>query len=67
MEKPEKRTLVVKDFMVTNLVSVKLDSTILELLKLFTKHKIGGAPVLDNQKNLIGMVSDGDIIRYLAP
>ncbi|ADZ10306.1 major facilitator superfamily MFS_1 [Methanobacterium lacus] len=67
MEKPEKRTLIVKDFMVSNLISVKLDSTILELLKLFTKYRIGGAPVLDSQKNLIGMVSDGDIIRYLAP
>ncbi len=67
MEKPVKKTLIVKEFMVTNLISVKLDSTILDLLKLFTKHKIGGAPVLDSQKNLIGMVSDGDIIRYLAP
>ncbi|UTB31760.1 MAG: MFS transporter [Methanobacterium sp. ERen5] len=67
MGEPEKRTLIVKDFMITNLISVKLDSTVLELLKLFTKHRIGGAPVLDSQKNLIGMVSDGDIIRYLAP
>lgn len=66
-EKPESKTLKVKDFMVTNLISVKLDSTVKELLRLFTDHGIGGVPVMDKQKKLIGMVSDGDIIRYLAP
>ena len=66
-EKPESKTFKVKDFMVTNLISVTLDSNIKEILKLFTDHGIGGVPVLDNQKKLIGMVSDGDIIRYLAP
>ena len=66
-ENPESKTYKVKDFMVSNLISVKLDSNIKEILRLFTDHGIGGVPVLDNQKKLIGMVSDGDIIRYLAP
>ena len=66
-EKPKVSILKVKDFMIHDVVSVKPDATIKELLKLLTKHHIGGVPVVDNQNKLIGIVSDGDIIRYLAP
>lgn len=66
-EKPEVSILKVKDFMVKDVFSIKLDSTVKDLLKLLTKHHIGGVPVVDNQNKLIGIVSDGDIIRYLAP
>jgi Arabinose efflux permease len=59
--------LKVKDFMVQDVISIEPDATIKELLKLLTKHHIGGVPVVDHQNKLIGMVSDGDVIRYLAP
>ncbi len=66
-EKPRVSILKVKDFMIQDVVSIKPDATIKELLKLLTNHHIGGVPVVDNQNKLIGIVSDGDIIRYLAP
>ena len=66
-EKPKVSILKVKDFMIPDVISIKPDATIKELLKLLTKHHIGGVPVVDNQNKLIGIVSDGDIIRYLAP
>lgn len=66
-EKPKSTTVKVNDFMIPDVVSVKPDTTIRELLKLFTKHHIGGVPVVDGQNKLIGMVSDGDIMRYLTP
>ncbi len=66
-EKPKVSILKVKDFMIQDVVSIKPDATVKELLRLLTKHHIGGVPVVDNQNKLIGMVSDGDIIRYLAP
>ncbi|BBL62277.1 hypothetical protein MARBORIA2_05600 [Methanobrevibacter arboriphilus] len=75
-EKPEqtlpkqtlsKQTLKVKDFMISNVISIHPAAEIKDLLKLFSKHNIGGVPVVNDQNKLIGMVSDGDIIRYLAP
>lgn len=66
-EKPNVGILKVKDFMIPDVISIKPDTTIKELLKLLTRHHIGGVPVVDGQNKLIGMVSDGDIIRYLAP
>lgn len=60
-------TLKVRDFMVPDVVSIKPNATIKELLNLLTIHGIGGVPVVDHQNKLMGMVSDGDVIRYLAP
>lgn len=66
-EVKEGNVLKVKDFMIKDVVSIKPDTTIKELLKLLSDHRIGGVPVVDDQDKLIGMVSDGDIIRYLTP
>lgn len=57
----------VKDFMIRDVIAVKKDTTIRELLKLLGEHNIGGVPVLDDQQKLVGMISDGDVIRYLQP
>jgi CBS domain-containing protein len=61
------QTLKVKDFMISDVISIHPDAEIKYLLKLFSKNSIGGVPVVNNQNKLIGMVTDGDIIRYLAP
>ncbi|GGE29967.1 hypothetical protein GCM10011391_05650 [Pullulanibacillus camelliae] len=57
----------VKDFMIEDVIAVQPDTTIKELLALLIQHRIGGVPVLDNTKQLTGMISDGDILRYLSP
>lgn len=57
----------IKDFMITDVICVTKDKTIKELLEVLVKYKIGGVPVVDNDNRLSGMVSDGDIIRYLQP
>ena len=67
VEKVEEPVLKVKDFMVKDVVSINPDTTIKELLKLLSEHHIGGVPVVDDEGKLMGMVSDGDIIRYLNP
>ena len=66
-EKPKVSILKVKDLMIPDVISIKPNATIKELLKLLTKQHIGGVPVVDNQNKLIDIISDGDIIRYLAP
>lgn len=66
-EKPKVSISKVKDFMIHDVVSIKPNATVKELLNLLIKHHIGGVPVVDNQNKLVGMVSDGDIIRYLTP
>ncbi|RDW20240.1 CBS domain-containing protein [Oceanobacillus arenosus] len=57
----------VRDFMITDVITVKATATIKELLSIMVDNRIGGLPVVDDQGNLVGMVSDGDILRFLAP
>ncbi|GER68071.1 CBS domain-containing protein [Weizmannia acidilactici] len=57
----------VRDFMIRDVITVKKETTIRELLKVLVDHKIGGVPVVDGQGKLLGMISDGDVIRFLQP
>ncbi len=57
----------VRDFMITKVFTVKPSTTIKELLHVLNSHRIGGVPVVDDKDHLVGMVSDGDVLRYLYP
>lgn len=56
-----------RDVMITKVITAKPSNTIRELLVLLISNRIGGVPVVDDRGNLIGMVSDGDVLRYLSP
>lgn len=53
--------------MIRDVISVQEDMTIKDLLQILVKHKIGGVPVVNDQNVLVGVISDGDVIRYLKP
>ena len=57
----------VRDFMITRVFTVKPTNTVEELLNILNTNRIGGVPVVDDRGNLLGMVSDGDVLRYLSP
>lgn len=59
-------TSVLSSLMQTEVFSVNENANALEALRLFAEKEISGAPVLDNNGNLCGFVSDGDIIGTLA-
>ena len=61
------RLLVSGSFMSRQFVAVTPQTTIKEVIEQFLEHKITSVPVLGANKNLVGMVSDGDIIRHLSP
>jgi len=57
---------LVGDVMQTDVVTVGPDATVQELAKLFHEHHISGAPVVDDQGNLLGIVTEGDLIEQDA-
>ncbi|MEH7225292.1 CBS domain-containing protein [Bacillus sp. JJ1566] len=57
----------VREFMITKVFTVKPSNTIKELVLVLKTNRIGGVPVVDDKGNLVGMVSDGDVLRYLTP
>lgn len=57
----------VRDFMIHKVYTVKPSATVKEVISLFESERIGGVPVVDDQGSLLGIVSDGDIVRFLSP
>lgn len=57
----------VKDFMITDVVSVTEDESVKTLLQVLVNNKIGGVPVVDHADTIKGMITDGDVIRFLNP
>ncbi len=52
-----------KDVMKTPVVSVKKDATLFEVARLLDEKKISGAPVVDDDGQLVGIISELDLIR----
>jgi CBS domain-containing protein len=53
----------VRDVMVAPVVTVKPSATVQEVAKLFLDRKISAAPVLDDRGQLVGIVSEGDLLH----
>lgn len=57
------KSLTAKDIMNRNVISVSSDLSVHELATFFTENMISGAPVVNEQSELIGVVSLADIVR----
>lgn len=52
--------------MKSDVYTISENSSILDALKCMTEKKISGLPVVSENNNLVGFISDGDILRYLS-
>ena len=57
---------VVRDYMAGKLLTLRSDTEILDAVAFLVKHKISGAPVVDNDKHLLGVISEKDCLNLLA-
>jgi CBS domain-containing protein len=52
-----------KDVMTTNVVTVRPDTTVMEIARTLLDRHISAVPVLDDNGRLVGIVSEGDLMR----
>ncbi|MFC1551896.1 CBS domain-containing protein [Candidatus Latescibacterota bacterium] len=52
------------DIMTRNIITVNDDTSINNLVGIFIENKISCAPVINNEKQLIGIVTKNDILSY---
>ena len=55
----------IKEFMAKQLITFQSDTPIETAMESFLKNKISGAPVLDDQGRLVGVLSEKDCMRTL--
>ncbi len=52
-----------RDVMVSPVHTVKTDALIQDVAKLFLERRISAAPVVDDEGNLVGIISEGDLLH----
>ena len=59
-------SLKVRDYMTTNLITFKPDQSVQEVVESLIKNKISGGPVVNDRKELVGIISEGDCLKQLS-
>jgi len=57
------RSVLVKDWMAANLVTLKPDMDVMDALARLVEARIAGAPVVDHHGNMVGMLSEFDCMK----
>lgn len=57
---------MIKDIMNKNFIAVKVDTSLQKVCEVLIKNKISGVPVQDSNGNLVGFISERDIITCLS-
>ncbi|MGB0177278.1 MAG: CBS domain-containing protein [Owenweeksia sp.] len=62
-EKKKQQPIQVKDYMSTRLITFRPDQSMDEVIGILLKKKISGGPVVDDENNLVGIISEGDCLK----
>ena len=57
---------VVKNYMITRLITLTRDMDVYFVIRLLLKNKNSGALIIDNDNNLVGILSEKDCLRIFA-
>ncbi len=57
------KSIKVRDYMTRHLVTFRSDTDLFTAINRLLEHRISGAPVIDSQGHLIGLLSEGDCLR----
>jgi CBS domain-containing protein len=59
--------LKIKEVMIPDLTSVSADTPIKEAIKIMSRQRMVGLPVVDNDQNVIGIITESDIAKACLP
>lgn len=56
----------ITNYMATDLITFTPDTDVMEVIRTFLKNNISGAPVLNDKKEVVGLIDDKDCLRLLV-
>lgn len=62
----EASAITVNDFMTRDLITFKPEQTVEEVIQILIKNKISGGPVVNQNNELIGIISEGDCLKQIS-
>ena len=66
---PKKEVLkpsLVSDYMTTKLITFKPNQSISEVMETLIKNRISGGPVVNDNNELLGIISEGDCMKHIS-
>ena len=57
------KSIKVRDYITRNLVTFRPEMNLFTAINRLLEHRISGAPVVDGQGHLVGLLSEGDCLR----
>ena len=60
------KSLKAKEYMATRLITLKPNTNVVEAMDQLLKAKISGAPVVDDDDNLVGVLSEVDLMQVIV-
>lgn len=65
ISKPSENILV-SDYMTTKLITFRPEQSVEEVIETLIKNRISGGPVVNENNELIGIISEGDCIKHIS-
>lgn len=65
-QEPMEIPLRVSDYMTCDLVTFRPDQSIEEVIEALIQHRISGGPVVNENNELVGIISEGDCIKHIS-
>jgi len=62
----ESQALMVQDYMARKLITFSPNQPMHEVVETLMKHKISGGPVVDENGQLVGVISEGDCLKEVV-
>lgn len=58
--------MLAHDIMVSQVYKVKESDTVRAVIEKFIQYKISGLPIVNDRNEIVGFISDGDVLRYIG-
>lgn len=64
--KEEVVNICVSDYMTRKLITFRPEQSIMEVMEMLIKHRISGGPVVNENNELLGVISEGDCMKQIS-
>ncbi|MBA6152073.1 CBS domain-containing protein [Gelidibacter maritimus] len=54
------------DYMTKDLITFRTDQKIFEVVEILIRHRISGGPVVNDNNELVGIISEGDCLKQIS-
>lgn len=58
-----RKMLQAKNIMSKNVICIKREESVIEAIRIMSKHNVTGIPVTEDDKTLVGIISEQDVLR----